>query len=110
MQQGSVIRQHRKSGPDVWCFRWWESGSNGNRIHRRVVLGTAEQLRDLSSARLMTAGLVRQINTTDIRFAGTSMLLRQLTDHFQQRELTPSNARISWRRVAQSRVLLGTDA
>ena len=25
MQQGSVIREHRKLGPDVWCYRWWES-------------------------------------------------------------------------------------
>ena len=27
MQQGSVIREHRKLGPDVWCYRWWESGA-----------------------------------------------------------------------------------
>lgn len=47
MQQGSVIREHRKLGPDVWCFRWWESGPNGNRVHRRIVLGTAEQMRDV---------------------------------------------------------------
>ena len=39
MQQGSVIREHRKLGPDVWCFRWWEAGPNGNRVHRRIVLG-----------------------------------------------------------------------
>src|SRR6266436_3849490 len=45
MQQGSVIREHRKLGPDVWCFRWWEAGPNGNRVHRRIVLGTAEQMR-----------------------------------------------------------------
>jgi len=91
-----VVRETRKSGPDVWCFRWWESGPNGNRIHRRVVLGTADQLRDISSARLMTAGLVRQINVADIRFVGASMTLRQLAEHFQQRELAPSNARISY--------------
>jgi hypothetical protein len=24
MQQGSVIRENRKLGPDVWCFRWQE--------------------------------------------------------------------------------------
>ncbi len=96
MQQGSVVRETRKSGPDVWCFRWWESGSNGNRTHRRVVLGTAEQLRDISAARLMTTGLVRQINKSDIRLTGTSMILRQLADHFQQCELTTSNARISY--------------
>ncbi len=29
-------------GPDVWCYRWWESGPGGNRVHRRIVLGTAE--------------------------------------------------------------------
>jgi hypothetical protein len=78
MQQGSVIREHRKLGPDVWCFRWWESGPNGNRVHRRIVLGTAEQMRDASSARQITAGLVQAINTTDIRLAGISMTLAQL--------------------------------
>jgi hypothetical protein len=61
MQEGSVIREHRKLGPDVWSYRWWESGPNGNRVHRRIVLGTAEQLRDLSSARQMTTGLIREI-------------------------------------------------
>jgi hypothetical protein len=56
MQQGSVIREHRKLGPDVWCFRWWEAGPNGNRVHRRIVLGTAEQMRDASSARKTCLG------------------------------------------------------
>ena len=51
MQEGSVIQEQRKLGPDVWCYRWWESGPGGNRVHRRIVLGTAEQLRDISSAR-----------------------------------------------------------
>jgi hypothetical protein len=40
MQEGSVIREHRNLGPDVWSYRWWESGPNGNRVHRRIVLGT----------------------------------------------------------------------
>jgi integrase len=96
MQEGSVIREQRKLGPDVWCYRWWESGPSGNRVHRRIVLGTAEQLRDMSSARQMTAGLVREINAADIRLAGMSMTLAQLTDHFQQRELGRSNSRISY--------------
>jgi hypothetical protein len=96
MQQGSVIREHRKSGPDVWCFRWWEPGPNGNRIHRRIVLGTAEQLRDLTSARQMTTGLLHQINASDIRFARTSITMRQLADHFHQCELAATNARISY--------------
>ena len=96
MQQGSVIREHRKLGPDVWCFRWWEAGPNGNRVHRRIVLGTAEQMRDAASARQLTVGLVQEINTTDIRSAGISMTLAQLADHFHQRELGSSNGRISY--------------
>lgn len=96
MQQGSVIREHRKLGPDVWCFRWWEAGPNGNRVHRRIVLGTAEQMRDAASARQLTFGLVQEINTTDIRSAGISMTLAQLADHFHQRELGRSNGRISY--------------
>jgi integrase len=96
MQEGSVIREHRKLGPDVWSYRWWESGPNGNRVHRRIVLGTAEQLRDLSSARQMTTGLMWEINATDIRMAGTSITVAQLADHFQQRELGCSNGRISY--------------
>jgi hypothetical protein len=96
MQEGSVIREHRKLGPDVWSYRWWESGPNGNRVHRRIVLGTAEQLRDISSARQMTTGLMREINATDIRMAGTSITVAQLADHFQQRELGCSNGRISY--------------
>jgi hypothetical protein len=91
MQQGSVIREHRKLGPDVWCYRWWESGPSGKRVHRRIVLGTAEQLRDMVSARQMTAGLVQEINASDIRMTGKFMTLAQLADHFHQRELGRSN-------------------
>ena len=95
MQQGSVIREHRKLGPDVWCFRWWEAGPNGNRVHRRIVLGTAEQMRDAASARQLTVGLVQEINTTDIRLAGISMTLTQLADHFHQRDSSVRTAKLS---------------
>jgi len=64
-------------------------------VHRRIVLGTAEQLRDISSARQVTAALVQEINSPDIRMAGLSMTLAQLADHFHQRELGRSNERIS---------------
>lgn len=96
MQEGSVIREQRKMGPDVWSYRWWESGPRGNKVHRRIVLGTAEQLRDLSAARQVTTGLMREINASDIRWAGANMTLAQLADHFQQRELGHSNGRISY--------------
>jgi hypothetical protein len=50
----------------------------------------------MATARQMTAGLVREINATDIRLTGVSVTMRQLADHFQQRELGRSNGRISY--------------
>jgi hypothetical protein len=44
----------------------------------------------------MTLGLIREINATDIRMAGTSITVAHLADHFQQRELGCSNGRISY--------------
>jgi hypothetical protein len=74
-----------KNRSEVWSYRWWESRPIGNRVHRRIVLGTAEQLRDMVSARQMTAGLMREINASDIRMAGISMMMAQLADHYQPR-------------------------
>jgi hypothetical protein len=53
MQDGSVTVERRKKGPDVWCFRWREGGPDGRKIHRRIVLGTAD---DLKTIRLSPQG------------------------------------------------------
>src|SRR5207248_9779265 len=57
MQDGSVTVQRRKRGPEVWCFRWREAGADGRKIHRRIVLGTADDLKNIASARKMVTGL-----------------------------------------------------
>lgn len=67
MQNGSVSVERRKRGPDVWSFRWRETGSDGRRIHRRIVLGSAKHLKSLASARKMVVGLRREINVNDVR-------------------------------------------
>ena len=71
MQDGSVTVERRKRGPDVWCFRWREAGPDGRRIHRRIVLGTADELRGIASARKMVVGLRREININDVRISRT---------------------------------------
>jgi integrase len=95
MQDGSVTVERRKRGPDVWCFRWREAGADGRRIHRRIVLGTAEELKNIASARKMVAGLRSEININDIRIRRESIKLADLSRHFQQRELADRNPRIS---------------
>ncbi len=85
MQHGSLSREQRKRSSDVWCYRWWESGPTGRRIHRRIILGTVEQLNDKRAANHATVGLRREINSHDIRTKTTLMTVAELADHFRQR-------------------------
>ena len=39
-QQGSVQREKRHSGPDVWIFRWREIGPDGKSKQRKAIVGT----------------------------------------------------------------------
>ena len=96
MQDGSVTVERRKRGPDVWCFRWREGGPDGRRIHRRIVLGTADDLKGIASARKAVVGLRREINLLDVRIKRESITLADLSRHFQQRELAERNPRISY--------------
>src|ERR1700722_14324004 len=96
MQDGSVTVERRKRGPDVWCFRWRERGPDGRRIHRRIVLGTADDLKGIASARKTVVGLRPEINVNDIRVRRESMTLADLSRHFQQRELVRGNPRIAY--------------
>jgi len=96
MQDGSVTVERRKRGPDVWCFRWREAGADGRRIHRRIVLGTAEELKNIASARKMVTGLRSEIDINDIRIRRESITLADLSRHFQQRELADRNPRIAY--------------
>jgi len=96
MQDGSVTVEHRKCGPDVWCFRWREAGPDGRKVHRRIVLGSADDLKSLASARKMVLGLRREININDVRIRKESITLADLSRHYQQRELVDRNSRISY--------------
>jgi integrase len=95
MEDGSVTVERRKKGPDVWCFRWREGGPDGRRIHRRIVLGTADDLKTIASARKSVVGLKREINLNDVRIRRESITLADLSRHFQQRELVRGNTRIA---------------
>jgi integrase len=96
MQDGSMTVERRKRGPAVWSFRWREAGPEGRRIHRRIVLGTAEELKDMASARQAVVGLRHEIKLNDIRVGRESITLADLSKHYQQRELVGSNTRISY--------------
>ena len=101
MQQGSLIRQHRKHGPDVWQFRWSEYGLDGRRIYRKKVIGTVDQYCDASAARSAVSGLLRRINPSFIRLTFKPITIAQLCAHFEQHELAREN---SWRTFSTKKI------
>jgi hypothetical protein len=62
MQNESVSRAERKRGSDVWEFRWRELDADGKGKHRRVVLGSVEQLADEAAAHQANSGLRLELN------------------------------------------------
>src|SRR5215467_3649601 len=68
---------------------------DGRRMHRRIVLGTAEELKSIVSARKMVVGLRHEINNNDIRFRRKPITLADLSRHYEQRELADRNSRIA---------------
>lgn len=91
MQYGSLVKQPRRNGPAVWCFRWRESIPNRKPIRRSITIGTVNHFEDPTSARTAIIALVREINSNDLRIRTTAMTLSQLADHYRQRELNNEN-------------------
>ena len=61
-QEGSLDRVHRAKGPDVWVYRWRETTPEGKRIQRKRVIGTVEQYKTLTAAKIASDNLRLAIN------------------------------------------------
>jgi integrase len=94
MQTGSIVRRARKRHSDIWQFRWWEKTAEGNRVYRRRVIGTVEQIPDMEGARKAARLLVPDLNPKKTSGEPSSMTVAQLCSHFEQRELCMTD---SWR-------------
>ena len=93
MQNGSLRQMPRRRGPDVWAFRWREPGSDGRRVHRRIVIGTIEQFKDESAAARAVVALRREIKSHDCRLRPRLLTFAALVEHYKQRELETDNER-----------------
>jgi integrase len=89
MQNGSIIRTQRQYGSAVWEFRWREPGPDGKRKHRRMVIGSVDEVPDESSARQRITALDPEINRSDARMKHRSLTISELVDHYRQHELKP---------------------
>src|SRR6516165_554861 len=89
MQNGSIIRAARRRGPEIWEFRWREPGPDGKRKHRRMIIGSVEQLPDEEAARKTIAALRVDINRRSPWLRSRPSTLGELAEHYRQRELEP---------------------
>src|SRR5579864_6170785 len=85
-QNGHLRRERRKTGPDVWIFRWREAAPNGRRVNRKVVVGTVKQYETETAANKAVAALRIDINN-ETPAAFRSMTVEQLIAHYIEKEL-----------------------
>ena len=82
-QEGSILRLKRKSGSDVWVFRWYEE-LNGARTYRKVTIGSVDRFPARLDAENAVAALRRNINS-EFRVPET---VSELITHYRDNELT----------------------
>ena len=82
-QQGSLLKQKRKSGPDVWVFRWYDETS-GKRTYKKRTLGTVTDLPLRRDAEQAVADFRANINV-EVRVPVT---ISELIAHYRKHELT----------------------
>lgn len=82
-QQGSLLKLKRKSGPDVWVFRWYDE-SHGTRTYRKRTLGTVRDLPSRKEAERAVAEFRANINV-EVRVPVT---VSELIAHYRNHELT----------------------
>ena len=93
MQKGSLVRRARHTQSEVWEFRWREPGPTGTRRHRRIVIGSTDQIADESAARQAVAALQIEINQ-NMQSTQPAISIGDLVQHFRQREL---RTEFAWR-------------
>ena len=82
-QKGSLLKQRRKNGPDVWVFRWYDETS-GKRTYKKRILGTVGNLPLRRDAEQAVADFRANINV-EVRVPQT---VSDLAAHYRKHELT----------------------
>ena len=87
-QHGSVQREKRRCGPDVWTFRWREISSDGKRKQRKAIIGTVTDLTTEASALKAAHALRINANQQTPQAEGGPSTIAELVAHYRLKELT----------------------
>ncbi|HEX3374540.1 MAG TPA: tyrosine-type recombinase/integrase [Edaphobacter sp.] len=79
-QHGSLTIEKRKTGPDVWVYRWRE----GN-VRRKQIIGSTEQYATRAAALRAIDGLRLDINAVTV--SNSPVTIRELFEHYTLIEL-----------------------
>lgn len=83
IQQGSLLKLKRKSGPDVWVLRWYDE-TGGTRTYRKRTLGNVIRYPHLRDAEKAADALRNTINSEFI----VPENIAELVTHYREHELT----------------------
>lgn len=86
-QQGSVQREKRRSGPDVWVFRWRETGTDGESKYRKAIVGTVDALANEASALKAAQALRMDANQQTPQAESGPDTIAALVAHYRLKEL-----------------------
>ena len=93
-QQGSVQREMRRSGPDVWVYRWYEVGSDGASKYRKAIVGTVSTLPTEAVALKAARALRIDANQQTPQSESGPSTIAELVAHYRLKELAgDSNGR-----------------
>ncbi|WP_263374009.1 tyrosine-type recombinase/integrase [Granulicella aggregans] len=85
-QQGSLTKETRNRGSDVWVYRWREPVGNGQTCQRKRIVGTVDEYKTKSAAQRAVDGLRLDINST-VTATQANHTVAELIAHYKQVEL-----------------------
>jgi integrase len=91
-QNGHLSREGRKTGPDVWIFRWRETASDGRRVNRKSVVGSVNQYKTEAAANKAVAALRIDINNETPQTV-RPIAVEQLVAHYVEKELSEDGSK-----------------
>lgn len=80
------ITEPRKTGPDVWVYRWRDKNLDGKRQYRKQILDTVQEIPTQADATQGGGDLCFSANRHTGDHAGTPPTLRKLIEHYRLKE------------------------
>ncbi|SEG46906.1 Site-specific recombinase XerD [Bryocella elongata] len=97
-QAGSLKIEKRRTGGDVWIYRWREYRSDGTSTYRKRIVGLVSELRTKSAAHKAIEGLKLDINA-EVTKMPVTRTVAELISHYEEVELASGKHTLRVRQV-----------